>query len=287
MKNQVKKLNAVLLLAVALVVAIITSCGDDNEELTIEGNAMIKLSSDANLGEVLTNANGETLYVFAKDVAGASTCLGGCLDTWPAFYAEAPALDAGLVNSDFGTITRSSGALQTTYKGWPLYYYAPTGDGVVEAAGSTSGDAVGGAWFVAKPNYTIMYAIAQLVGNNGKNYTSTYEEGEGATVFFVNAQGSTLYAFVNDAKDVNNYTASDFSNASVWPVYSQNLEAVASTLNSGDFANIDVFGMNQLTYKGWPLYYFGQDTKRGETKGVSVPSPGVWPIVNKNTLAAE
>ena len=77
------------------------------------------------------------------------------------------------------------------------------------------------------------------------------------------------------------------SNDAVWPVFTKSLEAVVSTVDASDFGTIDVFGKSQLTYKGWPLYYFGQDSERGETKGVSVPSPGVWPIVNKNTEAAQ
>lgn len=283
MKNRFKQLNVMLLLA-ALVT--ISACGDDSEESAAPGS-MIKLYNDASLGEVLTNANGVVLYVFAKDVAGNSACLDGCLDSWPIFYASEAELDAGLESADFGTITHSNGSLQTTYKGWPLYYYAPAGDGEVEAAESTSGDGVGGVWFVAKPNYTIMYANAQLVGNDGKNYTSDYQEGDGATAYFVNAQGRTIYIFLSDSKDTNNYTASDFSNDGVWPVYTKTLDAVASTIDASDFGTIDVFGESQVTYKGWPLYYFGQDEERGENKGVSVPSPGVWPIVNINTAAAE
>lgn len=57
-------------------------------------------------------------------------------------------------------------------------------------------------------------------------------------------------------------------------------------MSATDFGEIDVHGKMQLTYKGWPLYYFGQDQNRGETKGVSVPAPGVWPIVNMNTSQA-
>lgn len=284
MKNLFKQLNVMLLLAA---IVTISSCGDDNEEAALEAGSMIKLASDATLGDVLTDANGVTLYVFSTDVSGNSTCLDGCLDSWPIFYAAETEIDAELESADFATITHASGAKQTTYKGWPLYYYAPAGDGVVETAGSTSGEGAGGVWFVAKPNYSIMYANAQLVGNDGKNYTSAYEEGEEATAYFVNAEGRTLYIFTNDSKDVNNYTASDFSNDAIWPVYTKSIDAVASTIDASDFGTIDVFGESQVTYKGWPLYYFGQDTERGDTKGVSVPGPGVWPIVNKNTAGAE
>lgn len=284
MKNQLKQLNAMLLLAVW---GAFFSCGEDSEDPAQAAGSMIKLSDDATLGEVLTDANGVTLYVFSKDVAGASTCLEGCLDSWPIFYASEAEIGTGLESADFGTITHPNGASQTTYKGWPLYYYAPAGDGEIEVAGSTTGEAVGNVWFVAKPNYTIMYASAQLVGGDGKNYTADYTEGEGATPYFVNAQGRALYIFASDAKDTNNYTASDFSNDEVWPVYTKDIEAVSSIIDASDFGTIDVFGKSQVTYKGWPLYYYGQDTERGDTKGVSVPSPGVWPIVNKNTAAAQ
>ncbi|WP_425564114.1 hypothetical protein [Saccharothrix xinjiangensis] len=50
--------------------------------------------------------------------------------------------------------------------------------------------------------------------------------------------------------------------------------------------SIQVYGKTQLVYRGWPLYYFGQDQQRGDTKGVSVPRPGVWPIVNQETITA-
>jgi predicted lipoprotein with Yx(FWY)xxD motif len=50
---------------------------------------------------------------------------------------------------------------------------------------------------------------------------------------------------------------------------------------------IDVFGRKQLTYKGWPLYYYGTDAGvMGSNKGVSVPVPGRWPVAVKDMAAA-
>ncbi|CAD5254933.1 MULTISPECIES: hypothetical protein [unclassified Imperialibacter] len=286
MKNLVKQLNAKLLLAL-LVLATITACSDDSGEPTPEATPMIQLSTDTSLGQILTDTDGVTLYVFAKDVSGSSACLNGCLDKWPIYYAKEPQIGTGLEAADFAVITHSNGSKQTTYKGWPLYYFSPAGDGVLETAGATAGDGAGGVFFAAKPDYSIMLANAQLVGNDGKNYTSAFEEGDGATAFFVNAEGRALYIFTNDSKDDNTFTASDFSNDGIWPVYTKDLNAVVSAIDKSDFGSIDVFGESQLTYKGWPLYYFGQDTERGDTKGVSVPSPGVWPIVNTDTADAE
>jgi predicted lipoprotein with Yx(FWY)xxD motif len=166
----------------------------------------------------------------------------------------------------------------TTYKGWPLYYYA--GDA---SPGDVNGDGLNNLWFVAKPDYSLMVANGQLVGADGKMYTSDYMEGTGITVYFTDINGRTLYIFVNDEKDTNNYTNPDFSNNSTWPIFYVDIEMLPSGMDPADFGQIDVFGEPQLTFRGWPLYYFGSDAQRGETKGVSVPVPGIWPVVNNDT----
>ncbi len=96
--------------------------------------------------------------------------------------------------------------------------------------------------------------------------------------YFVDEYGRTLYIFINDNYNQNNYTASDFNNNGVWPIYEEELLSVASTLDKSLFGSIDVFGRSQLTYKGWPIYYFREESLRGDATGVSVPSPGVWPV---------
>jgi len=53
------------------------------------------------------------------------------------------------------------------------------------------------------------------------------------------------------------------------------------------FSTIDVFGKKQLTYNGWPVYRYGADSLiRGNTKGVSVGTPGLWPVMNQFSAAA-
>jgi hypothetical protein len=37
-----------------------------------------------------------------------------------------------------------------------------------------------------------------------------------------------------------------------------------------------------MTYKGWPLHFFGQDSVRGLTLAVSVPAAGKWPVALKD-----
>jgi uncharacterized surface protein with fasciclin (FAS1) repeats len=234
----------------------------------------VQLHETEDYGTIMADAFGNTLYFFTKDADGTSMCVDGCLDNWPVFYVENPELATGLDTADFGTIDRGDGQMQTTYKGWPLYYFV--NDAV---PGQINGDGVIGKWFVAKPNYTIMLIDDQLTGNDGVDYKGDYTEGEEITQYFTDAEGLTLYTWVNDYYRDNKFTAEDFSNNSVWPIYEEENIVVPSILNPDDFSVIDVYGMKQLVYKGWPLYYFGQDMEmRGSNKGVSVPSPGIWPV---------
>ncbi|GAB3986876.1 hypothetical protein GCM10028807_05220 [Spirosoma daeguense] len=267
---------------VALLVIGLLSCKDENPT-TVGGETDLSVGSTS-LGNVIAGENGKTLYFFAPDVTGVSSCSGNCVTVWPVFYKENPSLGTGLKASDFATITRSDGAKQTTFKGWPLYYYQNDAK-----AGDVNGENVNNVWLVAKPNYTVMLASRQLVGNDGKNYTFDTKEGAGNSLFLTDSIGRTLYAFASDKKNKNNYTKADLSNNATWPIFetSATIGEIPSVLKRSDFATITAVGKTQLTYKGWPLYFFGPDeNKRGNTKGVSVPRPGVWPVVNSTTVEA-
>lgn len=232
------------------------------------------------LGNVLADESGKTLYVFANDADGTATCTGNCLTNWPVFYRETPTLGGGLTAADFTTITRADGSKQTAFKGWPLYYFKND-----VKAGDVAGENVGNVWSVAKANYTVLMASRQLVGQDGKNYTFDQKEGIGNSLFLVDNVGRTLYAFAPDKKGKNTYTRADLSNNPVWPIAEVTaIGDIPSSLNKADFGTITAVGKTQLTYKGWPLYYFGNDQgQRGSTKGVSVPRPGVWPVLNKTS----
>lgn len=271
-----------------------SACGgnDNNNPDQPAPKPVVQLTSSATLGNHITDVDGNSLYYFSNDFNGANNCSGGCAAVWPVYYAgdnlAQAALGTGLDIKDFSTIT-TDGKKQTTYKGWPLYYYAPNVNGanVREAAGKTDGEGVGNIWFVAKPDYSIQLVNAQLVGTDGKNYLADHTEGVGKTLYFSDGKGLTLYAFSNDKFNVNNFTKPDFSNNAVWPIYETDQIVVPSILDKTLFGSITVAGKKQLTYKGWPLYYFGQDAGvRGANKGVSFPAPGVWPVVTKDVAAA-
>jgi predicted lipoprotein with Yx(FWY)xxD motif len=99
--------------------------------------------------EVLTNAEGLTLYVFANDNAGdgTSACNGACRSAWPPFIIEGTGVTApAAITAQVGTIVRIEGTNQVTYNGKPLYTFAND-----TAPGDMNGDGLGGTWSVARP----------------------------------------------------------------------------------------------------------------------------------------
>ena len=103
-------------------------------------------SSD--LGDIVVDADGTTLYVFLADEGTESTCYEECEDSWPPLTVEGdPVAGEGTDGSLLGTSERTDGSVQVTMDGHPLYYFA--GD---EAAGDTNGQGVGDVWFVVSPS---------------------------------------------------------------------------------------------------------------------------------------
>jgi predicted lipoprotein with Yx(FWY)xxD motif len=98
------------------------------------------------LGEVLTDADGFTLYGLTDDTPDTSSCDGGCAETWPPLLVDGAELPAGLDPSLFGVIERSDGTFQLRAGDFPLYRFA--GD---EAPGDTNGQGSGGVWFAVSP----------------------------------------------------------------------------------------------------------------------------------------
>ncbi len=283
--------NCIALTSAVLWTLFFVSCKNDTTVTTPPRTDIHLDSSSAAVGKHIVDKDGKTLYYFSNDVNGTSNCTGGCLTNWPIFLADTVSgtFTDGLATADFKTITTASGAKQTTYKGWPLYYYAP--GGMAEAAGQTTGEGVGNIWFVAKPNYSITIANYQLTGANGINYLSTYLPGDGRTNYFCDEKGNTLYFFGRDSAFKNKYTRADFSNNATWPIYEMENITVPSTLDKSLFVVITFNGKKQLTYKGWPLYYYGPNNfVRGINKGITVPASqpvgAIWPVAIKDAVLA-
>jgi predicted lipoprotein with Yx(FWY)xxD motif len=100
-------------------------------------------TADSDLGTILTDGDGMTLYMFLNDTGTTSTCTVGCAATWPALTVDGQATAAmGADDSLLGTTTRDDGTTQVTYNGHPLYRYS--GD---SAPGDINGEGIGDIWF--------------------------------------------------------------------------------------------------------------------------------------------
>jgi predicted lipoprotein with Yx(FWY)xxD motif len=105
------------------------------------GGATVAVAS-SQLGDILVDAEGRTLYAFTKDKGDQSACSGDCATNWPALTGTATA-GTGAQAALLSTSMQANGASQVTYDGRPLYYFA--GD---TKAGDTNGQGVGNVWFV-------------------------------------------------------------------------------------------------------------------------------------------
>ncbi len=105
-------------------------------------------SNNKDLGDFLITADGMTVYTYAKDTAGTSTCTGDCAKAWPPYTLmpkDRLALGTGL-KGKLDLIKRDDGTMQVTYNGMPLYLFAKD-----KVPGDATGQNVGNVWAVVKP----------------------------------------------------------------------------------------------------------------------------------------
>lgn len=104
-------------------------------------------TENAELGEILVDQDGFTLYLFLPDNQSTPTCTGTCTATWPPFEDDGDVgAGAGIDPALLGSVERADGSLQVTYNGWPLYYFLPDA-----TPGATGGQGIGGNWWVVSP----------------------------------------------------------------------------------------------------------------------------------------
>jgi predicted lipoprotein with Yx(FWY)xxD motif len=113
----------------------------------------LKLRSTA-YGEILVNGQGQTLYAFGRDGPRQSRCHGSCARAWPPFVVGGePRTGAGVAQRLLGTIRRPNGELQVSYRGKPLYFYAPEGPRQVLCQNVSE---FGGLWLVVNARGSVV-----------------------------------------------------------------------------------------------------------------------------------
>jgi predicted lipoprotein with Yx(FWY)xxD motif len=268
----------------------------------VTGGASVQVGKNDQLGSFLVDDKGMTLYLFTKDTPNTSNCYDKCATAWPPLLTTGKAASGdGVDASKLGTTTRKDGATQVTYNGWPLYYYAKD-----KAAGDVTGQDVGGVWFVVSPAGDKVESVAAATEASPAATTAAATEsesgyksggtateapasssGDAATIslgkndnlgsFLVDAKGMTLYLFTKDTPS----TSVCYDKCAVaWPPLLTTGAPVAGegvdASKLGTTTRKD--GSVQVTYNGWPLYYYEKDKAPGDLTGQDVGS--VWYVVS-------
>lgn len=112
-----------------------------------DAGAVVTVGS-TDLGEVLVDGEGLTLYLFEPDEQGGSTCYDACATNWPPLVTDGDVeAGAGADADKLGTTERTDGSTQVTYDGWPLYRWAQD-----EAPGDTNGQGINDVWWMVGPD---------------------------------------------------------------------------------------------------------------------------------------
>ncbi|WP_441960659.1 COG4315 family predicted lipoprotein [Mycolicibacterium houstonense] len=92
------------------------------DEPVTPGPILAKQASD--LGEIIVDARGMTVYAFQGDTPASSGCVEGCLQKWPVVLAPDPLpTHVAGVDGVLGVYLRPDGTRQLTLNSHPLYTF--------------------------------------------------------------------------------------------------------------------------------------------------------------------
>lgn len=115
------------------------------------GAGVVSAAKVGDLGTILVNSEGRTLYDFHKDEGSKSACYGPCAGAWPPLLTEgSPKAEGGAQAGMLGTTKRKDGTTQVTYNGWPLYTYV--GDKGPGEANGNDFSQFGAQWYALQPD---------------------------------------------------------------------------------------------------------------------------------------
>ena len=243
--------------------------GNNNNNNNDDNNRVdVGLRSSASLGNYLVSDSGRTLYYFGLDLPADAThkavsncAASDCLPLWPIFHVDSPVLGAGLNAADFAEFVREDGVKQTTYKGWPLYFFA--GD---SKAGDTNGDNLD-VWYVIKDPF---YSALAMTKSGGP------------AIYLADPAGRTLYI---DARD-NDGSGPTCVGACLnnWPPFTAGNGPLPTGIDPAKLTPIPrPDGLTQSAFDGHPLYYFARDAAPGDLLGRG-GLQGAFDVLDPTTL---
>jgi predicted lipoprotein with Yx(FWY)xxD motif len=115
------------------------------------GTATTAAAENPDLGQILVDSQGRTVYLFEKDEAGKSNCNGACAQEWPPLTTTgSPKAGDGIEAAKLDTVKRDDGSTQVVFDGHPLYLYA--GDTKPGDANGNELEEFGAEWYALQPD---------------------------------------------------------------------------------------------------------------------------------------
>jgi predicted lipoprotein with Yx(FWY)xxD motif len=172
-------------LAVALVgLAALVGCGGGDSSTSASdsgsttpaasggGATTVDVANNPELGEILVDSQGRTMYMFEKDESDESYCNGDCAGEWPPVTTQGtPKAGAGVSASMISTVKREDGSTQVAFDGHPLYLYAEdTKPGDVKG---NEVDEFGAEWYALHPSGEQTEEGGSSSGGSGSGYSGS------------------------------------------------------------------------------------------------------------------
>jgi predicted lipoprotein with Yx(FWY)xxD motif len=108
---------------------------------------------------------------------------------------------------------------------------------------------------------------------------------DGLGDYLVDQDGMTLYFFADDEPDSGNSSCGDTC-IQYWPPFYTGQIIIPVELSWFDFNTISrEDGSPQITYKGWPLYYYTNDYNPGDIRGQGIND--VWFVAGPDMMPLE
>jgi predicted lipoprotein with Yx(FWY)xxD motif len=127
------------------------------------------------------------------------------------------------------------------------------------------------AYFYASPLMGTSSTTTGSSSSSGVQYTVNIAYKAGIGNYLTNGTGFALYYLSTDMPYTNSSTCTSSACMANWPVFYVANLVLPPGLSAGNFS---VFtnsnGAKQLTFDGYPLYYWIQDTKPGDVTGNGV-----------------
>lgn len=257
-----------------------------SSQTTLPVTINVNISQNSDFGEYLTDGNSISLYMFELDSKNVSNCSGNCLVEWPPYLIDKnskPLAGTGVNQSMLSTITRPDSTVQVTYNGWPLYYYKSEVNtpNVVNCQGISNS---GGLWFILRANGNVNFTTKNRPANLTSKNTLEVATSQTFGQYVTDKNNVVLYVFEKDSFLKSNCYGDC---AVAWPPYTVGLNEIPTFGSAIDgslvFYTVRTDQTRQVTYNGWPLYYYQGETTAGTTKCQNVNmNGGFWWLAKPN-----